>query len=159
MLSLDNKYLVVIGGRNGTGTIRGAVERLDLTNSTAEWEQLRPLPLPVRGHGCTLYEFAGRKGIMVTGGVAAGVGITNVTQFYVLEEGIWETPSTLVINRVHHTMGVVGGTLMAVGGYSGVYLSKIEEFRDKTWQEGKNLNIERTDHTMVSVRADYVDCS
>jgi hypothetical protein len=64
--------LLVIGGYSKRGAL-SSVEALD--TATGRWERMPDLPRPRYGHSCLLMEWAGREGVLVSGGALTGTEV------------------------------------------------------------------------------------
>ncbi|TRY80075.1 hypothetical protein TCAL_09323 [Tigriopus californicus] len=94
--------LLVIGGYTKDGAI-SSVELLD--TKSGRWEILEDLPRARYGHSCLLMEWAGREGVLVSGGALTG----NDVDFLDLKTGKWESFARLPFSTDGHKMVLVEG--------------------------------------------------
>ena len=80
-------------------------------------------------------------------------------QVYKYTGGTWETAGQLTVARQFHTMDVLHGQMMVVGGYNGDYLDSVELLEDESWKNVSwSLSNARYAHAMAVVPSEAFPC-
>ena len=145
---------VVTGGYPSTNK----VEMLDL--KTLTWSTLDPLPVHyLFKHQCQVLKGNKEESIYVIGGYSEEDVESKVWK---MSRGTWSLAGEMKQPRSSHSMGILNGSLMVMGGYGGSRgkLSTVERMDSEgNWKTlPTTLSVASSSHAMAAVLAEAFPC-
>ena len=105
---------------------------LDTTTNT--WSKGPSMAKRRATHDCIVTEFAGEKGVMVTGGCSSNCMYhLKDTSFFSFVTETWTELPQMNVGRMGHKMTIIGGKPTVIGGFDRGELNDIEEFDGTSW--------------------------
>jgi len=153
-------WLYTIGGIVG-GYYSDRVDAIDtsLLSDSITWVMKARMNEQRWALGCHAGVFEGEEGIYVAGGRDGGADFLASAEFYNLEADTWQPIGSLKSARAYSPMTVLGGDLIMSGGTNPLYLTSVETWNGSSWEELKNIMLEKDSHAAVSIRAGKLSCT
>jgi len=137
-VQMDDHRIMVLGGNIIGQFDSNDMDILDTTTNT--WSKGPSMAKRRATHDCVVTEFAGEKGVMVTGGCSSNCMYhLKDTSFFSFATETWTELGPMNVGRMGHKMTLIGGKPTVIGGFDAGELNSIEEFDGTEW----NLRAEK----------------